>query len=125
MARSIVSRSVIVGPILMAIAWATRGVDGLVASAIGMAVVAGYFIFTGLLMSRAARISLAAYHAGALFGFILRLALIMVTMVALTRMFDVDRYALGFTIIAAYIGLLVWEAAAMSSARRIGEKRSD
>jgi len=124
MARSIVRRAIIVGPILVAVAGLLRGIDGLIAAALGVVIVVGYYALTGLLLSRTARISLAAYHAGVLFGFFIRLALIMVTMFGIARIFEVDRLALGFTVIAAYLGLLVWEAAAIGEARRTGERRS-
>lgn len=119
-ARSVVRRAVVLGPILIAIAAWIRGIDGLIASAIGILIVVGYYAFTGLMLSGAARISLAAYHASALFGFFIRLGLITVTMVLLTRMFELDKLALGFTVIAAYVGLLTWEAAAMGTSRRTG-----
>ncbi len=120
MAKSVVRRAVVLGPVLVVIAGWLRGGDGLIASAIGMVIVVGYYAFTGLMLSGAARISLAAYHASALFGFFIRLGLITVTMVLVTRLFGLDKLALGFTVITAYLGLLIWEAAAMGSSRRTG-----
>lgn len=112
MSRNIVRRAVIVGPVLIAAAGIVRGWPGLVASAIGIALVTGYYLLGGLIMSGLAKRSLGAYHAGALLGFAVRLGLIMVTMFVLAALFDIDRAALGLTVIAAYMALLLWEVGA-------------
>jgi hypothetical protein len=113
MARSIVRRAVVVGPVMLAAFGLLRGLGGLVAAAIGVAIVTGYYLLTGSMMSWLARVSLGAYHAGALLGFIVRLGLIAATMMAVISLFEVDRTALGLAVIAAYVGLLLWEAAAL------------
>ena len=51
MARSIVRRAVIVGPVLLLVFGLTRGWAGLAASAIGMALVTGYYLLSGLILS--------------------------------------------------------------------------
>ena len=68
-------------------------------------------------MSVAARISLGAYHAAALLGFFLRLGLIAVTMLAVAALIDVDRPALGITVVASYFALLAWETVAVAKGR--------
>ena len=113
MARSIVRRVAVVGPLLLAVFGLARGLEGLVAAAIGVAIVTGYYLLTGSMLSWLARVSLGAYHAGALLGFILRLGLIAATMWAVISLFEVDRTALGLAVIASYVGLLLWEAAAL------------
>jgi hypothetical protein len=65
-------------------------------------------------MSRAARASLRAYHAAALFGFLVRLVLISLTMLAVAALFAVDRGAMGIGAVVAYLVLLTWEALAVS-----------
>ena len=125
LARSIVKRVVIVGPVMVAVFGIISGIDGAVAAAIGVAMVAGYYLFTGWILSMTARVSLATYYAGALFGFLVRLVLIGVTMAVLTNQFDLDKVALGVTVGATYVTLLLWEAAAMgknSAGRRMGDK---
>jgi predicted Na+-dependent transporter len=116
-ARHTAGRAVIVGPVLVAVFWAFRGVDGAIASAIGVLIVAGYFLLGGAMLSVAARISLGAYHAAALLGFFLRLGLIAVTMLAVARLTDIDRIAMGVTVVAAYLILLGWETVAVSRGR--------
>lgn len=116
-ARHTVMRAVVVGPLLVGIFGAIRGVDGAIASAIGVLIVAGYFFLGGAMLSVAARISLGAYHAAALLGFFLRLGLIAVTMLAVARLTGIDRMAMGITVVAAYLTLLGWETVAVSRGR--------
>ena len=117
MARHTVRRAVVVGPLLVAALWVSRGGSGAVAAAIGIGIVVGYFLLSGAMLSVAARLSLAAYHAAALLGFFLRLGLIAMTMLAVARVTDVDRTALGITVVVAYLSLLGWEAVAVSRGR--------
>ena len=117
MARSIVRRAVVVGPVMLVVFGLLRGLEGLAAATIGVVIVTGYYLLGGAMMSRLARISLGAYHAGALFGFVVRLGLIAATMLAVITLFEVDRMALGLAVVATYVILLVWEAAALGSAK--------
>lgn len=114
LARAIVRRAAIVGPIAVAIAWAIRGPDGALAAAIGVAIVVGNFLLAGWILSRALKISLGVYHAAALFGYVLRLALIAAAMFAAAALFEVDRYAMGIAAVGSYLVLLTLEAIAMT-----------
>lgn len=117
LARHTARRVVVVGPVLIAIFWALRGPDGAVASMIGVLIVAGYFLLNGFMLAVAARISLGAYHAAALFGFFLRLGLIAVTMFSVAALIEVDRPALGITVVVAFLALVAWEAVAVATGR--------
>lgn len=117
LARHTARRAVVVGPPFVVIFWLVRGPAGAVAAAVGVAIVVGYFLVSGAILSTAARISLGAYHAAALLGFVLRLGLIAVTMLAVAALFDVDRVALGITVVACYLVLLSWEAIAVARGR--------
>ena len=114
LARHTVRRAVFVGPPLVAVFGVFRGLDGAVWSAAGVAIVIAYFLAFGAMLSVAARISLGLYHAAALFGFFLRLALVAGTMFAVAAVFEVDRIALGVTAVVSYLVLLSWEAVAVS-----------
>lgn len=107
-------RAVVVGPILIAVFAAARGLEGAVGAAIGVAIVVGNFLLAGAILSVAARISLSLYHAAALFGFIIRLGLIAVTMLAVAAVIDADRLAMGISVVAAYLSLLAWETVAVA-----------
>ena len=112
-------RALFVGPVLVLVAGLFRGWDGAVAAALGTAVVAANFVLSGVLLSRAARISLSLYHAAALLGFFLRFGLIMAAMFILASVLEVDRASLGISVVVSYLALLTWEAASVS---RGGEK---
>lgn len=114
LAKHTVRRAVYVGPPLLAIMWLVRGGDGLVAAAIGLAIVVLNFLASGLILSTAARISLSLYHAAALFGFLLRLALITAAAFGIAALWEIDRPALGITVVTSYLVLLSWEAVAIA-----------
>ena len=102
---------------LVAVFWLTRGFPGAVGSAIGVAVVVGNLLLAGAILSVAIRISLAMYHAAALFGFFLRLGLVMVTMFAIVKLVDIDRPAFGISAVVSYMVLLTLEAVAVARGR--------
>lgn len=115
MARHTVQRAAIVGPIIIAIFWFTHGTVGAWSSAIGVGVVVANFLISGLLLSKAARVSLSLYHAAALGGFFIRLGLIMLTMFVVAQLLDVERFAMGIAAVASYLVLLTWEAVAVAN----------
>ena len=113
-AKHTAQRAVFLGPVILAVFWATRGLDGLIAAAIGLAVVVGNFLLAGGMLSVAARISLSLYHAAALFRFFLRLGLIALAVLIISRLVELDRLAFGVSVVVAYLGLLTWEAIAVA-----------
>ncbi|MEE9473948.1 MAG: hypothetical protein V3V82_08185 [Acidimicrobiia bacterium] len=117
MARHTARRAVVVGPVLIVLFWAIRGPDGALASLIGVLIVVGYFLLNGAMLTVAARISLTAYHAAALFGFFLRIGFIAVTMFSVAALVEIDRPALGITIVVSFLTLLAWEAVAVAQGR--------
>jgi len=117
MARSMTRRGRYVVPVLVAIFGLTRGGGGAVAAGVGGLVVVGNYLLTGEILARSARISLPAYYAGAVFGYFLRLGLIAGTLLLIANLFEVDRFALGLSVVATYMTLLTWEAIAMSKRR--------
>ena len=94
-----------------------RGVDGAVGSGIGVAVVVGNFLLAGAMLSLAIRISLAMYHAAALFGFFLRLALVILTTLLIVQVVEFDRLAFGISAVVTYMVLLVLESVAVARGR--------
>lgn len=117
LSRHTAARAVYVAPILIGIFWLARGGGGALAALLGVAVVVGNFLLSGAILSISARISLAVYHAAALFGFFLRLGLIMLTMLLVTRFIEIDRMAFGIAAVVAYLALLTWETVAVSRGR--------
>lgn len=116
-ARDTVMRSLYVGPALILVFWLLRGWDGAWSSALGIALVVANFLLAGFILSISARISLQAYHAAALVGFILRLVLFVGAVYLIASVVDVDRVAFGVTAVVAYFALLTWEAISISRNR--------
>lgn len=118
LARHTAARAVYVAPLIIVVFWLTRGGAGALAAAIGVATVVVNFLLAGAILSISARISLAVYHAAALFGFFLRLGLIMLTMLLVTLAIeDLDRLAFGVAAVVAYLVLLTLEAVAVAKGR--------
>lgn len=109
---NIAKRSILVAPILALVFGLLRGWEGAVAALIGVAIVVLNFVLGGYVLSYAARISLSLYHAAALFGFFIRLGLITLSMLLIAGMTDIDRLALGISVVVSYLVLLSWEAVA-------------
>jgi hypothetical protein len=116
-AKHTAARLVWVGPILVAIFGLLRGWGGVVGSTIGVTVVGVNFLIAGVMLSVALKISLAMYHAAALFGFFLRLGLLMATMLLIVQFFEIDRVAFGISAVLAYIVSLILESVAVARGR--------
>jgi hypothetical protein len=117
LARHTVARAVYVGPVLIAVFAFVGGWTGAWSSAIGVALVVANFLLAGAILSISAKISLAVYHAAALFGFFLRLGLVVLTVVLIAQLVPIDRIAFGISAVVAYLVLLSWEAVAVSKGR--------
>ena len=117
--KHIAKRGLVVAPILALVFGLLQGWPGAVAALVGVAVVVANFLLGGFIMSRAARVSMNMYHAAALFGFLIRLGLITVSMLIIANVTDLDRMAMGISVVVSYLVLLSWEAVAvMNGAER-------
>jgi len=110
-------RALYVAPAVVAVFWWLRGGRGAWSAALGVTVVVGVVLLAGATMSLAARISLAMYHAAALMGFFLRLALVTLTMLVVVRYVEVDRVAFGVAAVLTYMVLLALEMVAVAKGR--------
>ena len=119
MAMHTVSRVIYVAPPLVIVFALLGGWRGAWSAALGVGVVVANFVLAGAILSISARISLQAYHAAALFGFVLRLGLFVGAVALIAVLVDVDRPAFGISAVASYLTLLVLEALAVSR----GEER--
>lgn len=113
LARHTAKRAVYVAPVLILVFGLASGWIGAWSAALGVAVVVGNFLVAGAILSISAKVSLSVYHAAALFGFFLRLGLIIFTMLVIVRFIEIDRPAFGITAVVAYLVLLSWEAIAV------------
>ncbi|TDI57413.1 MAG: hypothetical protein E2O96_00295 [Acidobacteria bacterium] len=117
LARHTVARVVYVGPVLVALFAITGGWTGAWSAALGIALVIANFLLAGAILSISARISLQAYHAAALIGFILRLGLFAGAAYLIAALVDVDRLAFAISAVTGYLTLLIIEAIAVSNGR--------
>lgn len=117
LARHTVARSVYVAPALIALFAITGGWEGAWSATLGVAIVVANFLLAGAILSISAKISLAVYHAAALFGFFLRLGLMVLTVLLIAQFVPIDRIAFGISAVVAYLALLSWEAVAVSKGR--------
>ncbi len=115
LASHIARRAVVVGPILVAIFWITRGGEGAIAAAFGVVLVVANFLLAGAMLSVAAKISprpLPGHRpvsdSSSVFG------LLTLTVMVVLRFTDLDRLAFGLATVAAYIVLLAWETVAVA-----------
>lgn len=117
LARHTAARSIYVAPVLILVFALASGWEGAWSAALGVAVVVANFLLAGAILSISAKISLAVYHAAALFGFFLRLGLMVLTVLLIAQFLPIDRLALGISAVVAYLVLLSWEAVAVSKGR--------
>ncbi len=115
LAKHTVRRAIWVGPAVVLLFWLIRGSDGALGAAVGVLAVVANFLLSGWGLSVAARISPGAYHAAALFGFVVRFALLTATIViTLALVPDLDRIAFAISTVATYLVLLTWETVMVS-----------
>jgi hypothetical protein len=108
-ALDIVRRGLMVSPLVLAIAGAIRGWNGVSSAAIALGIVLVNFLAAAAIMTRAAKSGPTAIGAAALGGYVLRLAVILVALVLLRHQPWIDLPTLGIAIVGTHLGLLVWE----------------
>lgn len=109
LAEQMARRGLMIAPIVVAAGWLAGGAPGAGAASLGLALVVGNFLLAGAMLSVAARISLAFYQGAALFGFLLRLGLITLAFLAVTRLVEIDRLIFGLSLVVSYLTLLTWQ----------------
>ena len=117
LAKETVSRAIYIGPVLVLLFWLLSGWDGAWSAALGVVVVVVNFLLAGAILSISLRISLQAYHAAALIGFLLRLGLFVGAVYLIATLVEVDRIAFGISAVVGYMALLAWEAVSITRDR--------
>ena len=107
--RDLVKRGLYIGPLLIAVCAAIWGMDGALGALYGLAIVLVNFVLAAALLTTTARISLGLMMAAALFGYLIRLGLILVAVLVVRDASWISLTALGLTIIVTHLGLLFWE----------------
>ena len=107
--KDLVKRGLIIGPVLIAVCAVIWGSDGALSSAYGVAIVLVNFLLAAGLIAATARISLGLMMGAILFGYLIRLGLILLAVLLVKDASWISLPALGATIIVTHLGLLLWE----------------
>lgn len=109
LARDIAKRGIWFGPAAVAASALIWGTDGAASAAYAMVLVLANLGLAAWMLSTAARISYGALMGAALFGFVIRLALVSAAVLLVGDAAWVEPLALGLTLVVAHLGLLFWE----------------
>ena len=104
-----VKRGILVAPVLVAIAAVIWGAAGAWSSLFAIGLVLVNFLLSAALISYTAKISLGLMMGATLFGYLIRLGLIMLAVLLVKDAGWISLPALGATIIVTHLGLLLWE----------------
>jgi hypothetical protein len=108
-ARDIIKRAVYVTPAFLLVAGLIWGMNGAFSAAYGLTIVVCNFALAAALLTWSANISAGLMMGAALFGYLIRLALIFTAIWLVRDAAWVVMLPLGLTIIIAHLGLLFWE----------------
>lgn len=114
-ARDLVRRGLIVAPIAIVLGGLFAGADGAASVAFALGLVLANFWTSAALLAWATKISYALVMGVALFGFLVRLALVGFAVYAVKDQGWVAELPLGLALIAGHLGLLLWEARSVSA----------
>lgn len=107
--RDMVRRGAIAAPVLIAVCGVIWGMEGAWSSAYAIALVLVNFALAAALVAGTARISIGLMMGAVLFGYLVRLGLILVAVLLVRHASWISLPALGASIIVTHLGLLVWE----------------
>lgn len=105
----IAKRGLMVAPVLVGICALIWGVDGAWSSLFAIGLVLVNFALSAALIAYTAKISLALMMGATLFGYLIRLGLLLLAIVLVRDAGWISIPALGATIIVTHLGLLIWE----------------
>jgi hypothetical protein len=108
-AWDIAKRAVPVTPVLVGLAALVWGAAGAASAAYAVLIVVVNFVVAAWMLATAARIGETILMAAALFGFLLRLALVSAAVLLVGDASWVEPAALGLTLVVTHLGLLAWE----------------
>lgn len=107
--RDMLKRTLPFLPLVVAVAAAVWGTHGALSAAYAIALVVANFALSATLLSWSARISVGLLMGVALFGYLFRLGLITIAVLAVRNQAWVELVPLGISIIVTHLGLLFWE----------------
>jgi F0F1-type ATP synthase assembly protein I len=107
--KDLSKRALLVAPIVVAVCAVIWGGNGAWSALFGIAIVVVNFALAAGIIAVTARISLSLMMGAILFGYLIRLGLILLAVVLVKDAGWISRPALGATIIVTHVGLLAWE----------------
>jgi hypothetical protein len=114
-AFDMVKRALPAIPVLLLLATFGWGINGALSAGYAIAIVLVNFLISAALLAWTARISLALMMGAALSGYLIRLGLIAVAVLAVKNQSWVALWPLGLAIIITHLGLLLWETRYVSA----------
>jgi len=91
------------------------GIDGVASAGFGTGLAVANAALAAAMVSGAARISLGMLYAAALGGYLVRLGLITLAVLAVVHQGWVEVVPLGIALVIAHLGLFIWEARFVST----------
>lgn len=116
LALDIVKRSVWVIPVAVVLSAAFWGLEGVASTLYAIAIVLVNFVLSAYLLAVTGRINAALMGGAALFGFLMRLALIFGAVLLVRDASWMSFVPFGITLIVTHLALLFWELRYVSSA---------
>lgn len=113
-ARHMARHALIAAPAVIVVVGALRGADGALSAAIGLALCAANFLVSARILGWAVQRSAGAIYGAIFGGFVLRLAVLTVIVLALEPVTFIDIPVLVLTLAIAHLGLLMWETHSVS-----------
>lgn len=107
--RDMVRRATWAAPAMIVIFGLIWGVPGALSTGYAIALVCVNFVLAATSMAWSARVSVAMMGVAAMFGFLIRLAIIFAAVLIVRDAWWVALVPLGITIIITHLGLLFWE----------------
>ncbi|HET6950783.1 MAG TPA: ATP synthase subunit I [Acidimicrobiales bacterium] len=108
-AADMVRRALPAVPVVVLLAGLVWGVDGALSATYAAVIVAANFLLAAWVLGAAARVSYGLLMGAALFGYLVRLALIGLAVWAVKDAAWVEPLPLGLTLVVTHLGLLLWE----------------
>ena len=96
-------------PVVVIISAAFWGIDGVLSSLYALAIVVVNFLLSAYILAVTGRISAAVMAGAALFGFLLRLGLILIAVLLVRNTTWIELLPFGITLISTHLALLFWE----------------
>ena len=114
-AFDMIRRALPIAPALLLVAGLIWGIDGALSSGYAILIVLANIALSAAIVSFTARISLVVMMAAVLAGYLMRLALVTIAVLAVIHQSWVVVVPLAFTLMITHLGLLFWETRYVSA----------